>query len=230
MTDYENWQVITRQELASLYEKLTMAAIAARYGVTTGAVAHRLRTWGLSARITGKKHSPGPKRQFNPPRDELESLYQKLSMREIAKHYGVGETVIFTRIKEAGLRGPTRSERLSGTPKSESHKAAIKAAVGDRSGPANPNWRGGVSPISARERTSAKYRAWKEAVLQRADYRCERCGVEAGSRCDCCGHIRRLHAHHKEHFSRNHAERYNPANGEALCERCHHVEHFEQIG
>lgn len=230
MTDFESWQVITRDELEALYGRLTMTAIAARYGITFGAVSHRLRIWGLTKRQTGKGHSPGPRRSFNPPKLELQELYSRMSMREIAKHYGVGETVIFHRVKEAGLPFISRSDRLTGVPKSEAHKAALKASIGDRDGAANPNWRGGVTPESLRQRGRPEYRWWKETVLAQADYRCRRCNVGQGSRCDCCGHIIRLHAHHIRHFAKDETGRFDPTNGEALCEKCHHVEHSEKIG
>lgn len=229
MTLFEQWQKITREELAALYERSTMTEIAAQFGITPGAVSHRLRTWGLSARLTGKKHSPGPKRGFNPPLKELERLYRKMSMREIARHYGVGETVVFTRIKEAGLATVSRSERLTGRPKTPEHAARLAEAMkGKWAGSNNPQWRGGVMPERIMARSNPQYRAWKEAVLLAADHRCARCGVENGSRCGCCDHVIRLHAHHIKSFADHEADRYDPANGEALCEKCHRAEHHEQ--
>ena len=230
MINYRDWKNISRDELTALYEQLTMPALAARFDISVGAVFHRLRTWGLIGRMTGKRHSPGPKRSFDPPKEELAALYQAMSMREIAKHYGVGETVVFTRIKQAGLQGPTRTDRLTGKAKSPEHKAAIKAAIGDRFGKANPNWKGGVTAENFLARSKPEYRQWKEAVLKNAEYRCQRCGVASGSRCECCGHIIRLHTHHIRHFAKDEAGRHDPANGEALCEKCHHVEHFAKIG
>lgn len=229
MTLFDQWQAITREELAALYERSTMTEIAAQYGITPGAVSHRLRTWGLSARITGKKHSPGPKRGFNPPRKELERLYRKMSMREIARHYGVGETVVFTRIKEAGLTAISRSERLTGKSKSPEHVAKQAAAMkGKWAGENNPQWRGGVMPERKLARSNPEYRKWKEAVLLAADHRCQGCGVENGTRCGCCDHVIRLHAHHIRHFAEYPEGRYDPANGKALCEKCHRAEHHAQ--
>lgn len=231
MTDFEKWQNLTRDALSALYERKNMPEIAAQFGVTTGAVAHKLKAWGLTARTTGKKHSPGPKRGFNPPIDELESLYRQMSMREIAKHYGVGETVVFHRVKEAGFAPISRSERLSGKPKSERHRLAMSIATkGKMAGPSNPNWRGGVTSERMAGRSKPEYRAWKEAVLSAAGYQCQRCEVAAGSRCGCCGHIVRLHVHHKVSYALVPERRYDPANGEALCEKCHHVEHYAQKG
>ena len=73
----------------------------------------------------------GPKRKFNPPKDELNELYQKLSMRAIADVYGVGETVVWKRIKEFGIKlkkyGNHRKKR--GIVFSEEHKKNISSSL-----------------------------------------------------------------------------------------------------
>lgn len=204
-----------------------MPAIAAKYGVTTGAVAYRLRMWGLTARDTGMKHSPGPKRRFRPSKEELAALYRKMSMREVAAHYGVGETVIFTRLRDYGIKVRSLSESLTGKPKSLSHRLAMsKALLGKKLGAANHNWRGGVTSQNHRARSRTAYHEWKAAVLRRANYRCANCGLEHGKICRHCGHRVSLHAHHVKHFAKHPLLRYEPKNGRALCDRCHSEQHF----
>lgn len=226
MADFHDWQSLNREELREMYAAQPMSAIAARYGVTIGAVAHKLKAWGIKG-----AHAPGPKPSFNPDPKELADLYSRMSMREIAVHFGVGETVVFHRIKQAGLTPVSRSERLKGRLKSDSHRANLSAAlVGNLVGERNPNWKGGVSGEARRGRNTALHRTWKQAVLEAAAYHCQRCGVEQGSRCDCCGHIRRLHVHHIKTYAKHPELRYSPDNGEALCEKCHFAEHYVKTG
>lgn len=71
-------------------------------------------------------------------------------MKEIAEHYGVGETVVFKRLKEHGIAldgiGPGGHRKVKGKPKSPEHIAAMRRGrLGKYVGEANPNWRGGAS-------------------------------------------------------------------------------------
>lgn len=227
----KEWRVITRSRLGSLYKKHTVTAIAAMYDVTPTAVHYRLKFFGLTARDTGFKHSPGPKRSFLPPENELAALYERMSMRDVAAHYGVGETVVFHRLRQYGIPIKTRSERLTGKAKSLEHRLALsRAHIGTQAGPDNPNWKGGITSPNKLARSKRAYFDWKHAVLKTAGYRCESCGIEHGSVCGHCGHRVMLHAHHKKSFADNTALRYEPSNGRALCERCHDTEHEKKIG
>jgi 5-methylcytosine-specific restriction endonuclease McrA len=73
----------------------------------------------------------------------------------------------------------------------------------------NPNWKGGHST------RSSKQRAWANAVISRDGATCCRCGA-AGVE---------LHAHHIRSFKEHPELRWDPANGETLCFRCHWDEH-----
>lgn len=220
----DEWADVSREKLKTLYKEMPATAIAAKYDVTPGAVYHRLRAFGIKAADVGK-HSPGPKPQFNPEKDELEELYKTMSMAKIAAHYRVGETVIFMRLKQNGIGGISRSQRLKEYKRTPEHQANITASLPSRPGPKNPNWRGGVSSENLLARSRKEYRVWKSAVLEKHDYRCAKCGIEQGFVCDCCGGRILLHAHHIEPFSEAPDKRYNVANGIALCEKCHRKEH-----
>lgn len=227
----EEWRVITRSRLGGLYKKNTVTEIAAMYDVTPTAVYYRLKFFGLTARDTGVKHSPGPKRSFQPPKEEMAALYEKMSMREVAVHYGVGETVVFHRLRQYGIPIKSRSERLAGRPKSLEHRLAMsQAKIGKYVGPNSSNWKGGITAPNKLARSRRAYFDWKHAVLKAAGYRCESCGIEHGSVCGHCGHRVMLHAHHKKPFAKNPNLRYEQSNGKALCERCHDSEHDKKIG
>lgn len=231
MSKRDEWRAITRSKLERLYKKSSMPEIAVMYDVTTGAVAYRLRFFGLTARDTGFKHSPGPKRRFMPPKEELAGLYERMSMRDVAAHYGVGETVVFHRLRNYGIPIKSRSERLNGKPKTLEHRLKMsETRIGRWTGPKNFNWKGGKSSANKLARSKTAYFEWKNAVLKAGNYRCQSCGIEHGSICGQCGHRVYLHAHHIESFAGNAKLRYEPSNGKALCERCHDTEHDKQIG
>jgi 5-methylcytosine-specific restriction endonuclease McrA len=87
-------------------------------------------------------------RKFNISKEELNRLYQRHSMAEIAKIKGVGETVIHKRIHEYGItlegvgRGGHRKKK--GKVFTEEHRKNISAAMQGRiDGENNPNWKGG---------------------------------------------------------------------------------------
>ena len=227
----KEWRDITKSELEALYRKYPSSAIAAMYGVTEGAVAYRRRFFGLTSDETGFRHNPGPKRRFSPPKDELANLYGKMSMRDVAAHYGVGETVIFLRLKQYGIPVRSRSESLTGKKKSLEHRLAMsQSRIGRWPGNKNPNWKGGISGPNRMARSKAAYFEWKNAVFKRANHKCEMCGIEHGTICNHCGHRVYLHAHHIQDFAKNPKLRYEPSNGKALCERCHDSEHDKKIG
>lgn len=217
----KRWLDLSKNELIRICEGKSYAAVALEYGVTPPAVGFRMRLFGIYR---------NPKRTFEPPVDELRSLYKTMSMAEIAKHYGVGETVVFKRLDDYGIKKISRSERLTGKPKSLEHRLSMSRsalASGVRAGRRNGNWKGGKISANRSARSKAAYREWKIAVLKSANWKCQKCGLEHYSMCDHCGHRVRLHAHHIESFAGNESLRYDPNNGEALCDRCHQLEHHE---
>lgn len=226
--DKKEWRSITKSKLGNLYKLHGMPEIAAMYGVTTGAIQYRLKFFGL---VGTAKHKRGPKKSFLPNRKELQSLYSKMSMRDVAKHYGVGETVVFHRLRDYGISIRSRSESLLGKPKSLEHRLKMsESRLGKQTGANNPNWKNGVSSENHSARSRKSYHEWKFAVLKASDHKCASCGIEHGSMCSHCGHRVFLHAHHKKPFADNPSLRYDKKNGIALCERCHMAEHDKKIG
>ena len=177
------------------------------------------------------------KRTFHVTKDVLDSMYQSMTMDAIAKHFGVGETVIHKRIHEFGikLRGFEENPRTRPkVPFSPEHFAAIRLAHrnkrGQNVGDKNHNWRGGATEQNLAARRSGAYKEWKLAALGLAGNKCQQCGVAKGHLCDCCGQRVELHVHHVESFAKNIERRFDPTNSEVLCAGCHRSRHFGKIG
>ena len=73
-------------------------------------------------------------------------------------------------------------------------------------------WKGGITPINAKIRTSFEYKLWREAVFKRDNYQCIWGGKEHGSK---------LNADHIKAFSQYPELRFAIDNGRTLCHDCH---------
>ncbi len=187
---------IDRQTLVDLYEKHSVVEIAEVLRVDPKTVTTRMREYGLKLR------TKGPVKTFEPDRAELEDLYfnKHYSMREIADYYGVGETVVFKRLRDYKL---ILSKRVAKEQREQVEKARA-------------------------DRDSLGMQLWRKSVLQNAGYKCQRCGLEHRSICKCCGQKSVIHAHHIKPFSLFPELRLDVSNGVALCVMCHWTEHREE--
>lgn len=77
------------------------------------------------------------------------------------------------------------------------------------------NWKGGITPQNQKERSSSRYKRWRDAVFVRDDYTCQNCGRRGGS----------LNAHHISPWANDKERRYDVSNGVTLCEQCHKKVH-----
>lgn len=221
----KDWKSLSREELAKLIEKYPATTLATMFNVTSGAIYYRVRTYGL----TLGQHKPGPKASFNPDKVTLEKLIQEKTMAEIADHFGVSEASVFTRLKQNGIIGPSRSDRLKNYVRSDEHNRKIAEKLKLRTGPLANNWKGGIATENNKERSRKEYKEWKLAVLKRDEFKCVVCGVEQGSICKCCGNKTLLHVHHIEPFAKNKKLRNAISNGESLCSKCHYLKHEGKI-
>ena len=72
-------------------------------------------------------------------------------------------------------------------------------------------WKGGITPINTKIRSSREYADWRVAVFQRDDYTCQECGSRGVT----------LHADHIKPFAYYPELRLVIANGRTLCVPCH---------
>jgi len=105
-----------------------------------------------------------------------------------------------------------------GKPHSEEHKQKLREASirnGNkppvRSGSDNNLWKGGITPINAKIRSSGLYKKWRTSVLERDNYTCV-----------LCKRVRyKLEVDHIKKFSDYPELRLDIDNGRTLCKPCH---------
>lgn len=136
-----------------------------------------------------------------------------------------------TKLKISKKRYGKKASVLTREKMSETHKklksgSRLPVFIGEN----NPNWKGGITPLTSRVRRCFKNRQWISDIFTRDDYTCANCGARSGN-----GKKVILNAHHIEAFSdimkRNGIktledalvceELWNINNGVTLCKNCH---------
>jgi len=92
---------------------------------------------------------------------------------------------------------------------SKAHKGKPKP---NQSGEKSGKWKGGITPINHKIRTSLEYKLWRTAVFERDNYMCIWGGKEHGSK---------LNADHIKPFAYYPELRFAIDNGRTLCVTCH---------
>ena len=75
----------------------------------------------------------------------------------------------------------------------------------------NPNWKGGITPINIKIRTSPAYREWQNNCLKRDNFTDQKTGIRGG----------KLVVHHIYNFSSHSELRFDVKNGITLSEKSH---------
>jgi 5-methylcytosine-specific restriction endonuclease McrA len=107
--------------------------------------------------------------------------------------------------------GDTLREKYQTDPE---FRERVAAAQNVKGGSDHWNWKGGVTPLNQRTRTSKESNAWKLAVLHRDKYKCRLCGSDE-----------ELHAHHINSWATFPEDRYVLENGLTMCNKCHSTYH-----
>lgn len=137
-----------------------------------------------------------------------------------------------------GFRKPPSKEarmKMSKAQKGRHHSLETRRKMSESSrGAKSSQWKGGLTPILERIRTSSKYKQWKQDCLIRNEFTCQKCWQMGG----------KLHAHHIKPFKEliKEVKEYLPLmdlydaamiyvplwdveNGITLCKVCHKEEH-----
>jgi len=77
-------------------------------------------------------------------------------------------------------------------------------------------WKGGITPINRKIRTSLEYKIWRRAVFERDNFTCIWCKVKSGN-----GKAIILNADHIKSFAFYPELRFAIDNGRTLCVPCH---------
>lgn len=89
----------------------------------------------------------------------------------------------------------------------ETKKKISEGRMGDK----NWMWKGGITPINQKIRTSLEYSLWRKSVFERDNYTCIWCGYKDKD----------IHADHIKRFSDYPELRLAIDNGRTLCVECH---------
>jgi len=207
---------VSREELQRLYvdRRLSTYAIARRVNRDP----QRVYDWLVDYEIPLRHRSWDVTPRTRPYHDRAWLEYEYVSMRrsasEIAHQFNVTENTILFFL--GVLKIPRRRMGEIRALKHWGLDGKNNPMFG-RKGPANPHWKGGVTP----ERQSLYLsKRWKQAcavVWKRDNAICKRCGKKSKQ-----GYT--LHVHHVISFAVR-AQRDNPANLTLLCRECHHFVH-----
>lgn len=78
------------------------------------------------------------------------------------------------------------------------------------------NWKGGVTPLNHKIRTSREYKQWRKSVFEHDNYTCQDCNIRSAK-----GQAVYLEAHHLKSFAKYPELRFEISNGKTLCLDCH---------
>ena len=89
----------------------------------------------------------------------------------------------------------------------------------NQTGPANANWKGGITNPNQKKRNDPRIKEWRQAVFERDKFTCQDCGAKGY-----------LQAHHIVPISKDLSKAFNVENGKTVCVSCHEKIHGRFIG
>ena len=139
--------------------------------------------------------------------------------RKIGKALKGKKLVTFSEEHRKNISKAHKGKRLSEETKrrlSEAQKRIGNKPPLPRIGEKSNFWKGGITPINAKIRSSLGYKLWRKSVFERDNYTCIWCGNKSGN-----GKAIILNADHIKAFAYYPELRFATDNGRTLCERCH---------
>lgn len=104
--------------------------------------------------------------------------------------------------------------------KTQFKKGVENPAYGrNQTGPANNNWKGGITNTNQKRRNDPRLLEWRKLVFERDHYTCQKCGTKGF-----------LQAHHIIPFSEDFSKAFDIENGLTVCVPCHEEIHGRFIG
>jgi hypothetical protein len=101
---------------------------------------------------------------------------------------------------------------LRGRKHTEEHIRKFKLSnIGKHCGDRNGSWKGGITPMNVKIRTSIESKLWRNSVFARDNWTCQKCGTRGVNLC----------SHHIYNFSQYPELRFAIDNGITLCKECH---------
>jgi len=194
--------------------------LAKQFGCSAAAISRRLKKLGIKAR-------PFSTQGLQVRLGAILSEESKDKIRQ--KHIGMKYTDAVNAKK--GLKGSLnpffgkqhseeskniQREKMVGRKLTPEHRLKVikglaKAWLNQPKGELASAWKGGITPINAKIRSSKEMDLWKLAVKERDDYTCVLCGFKSLSN----------HADHIKRFSEFPELRFAIDNGRTLCQHCH---------
>lgn len=188
---------------------------------------------GINAPFFGKHHTEKSKQKLrlkHTGKIMSEDSKQKMSLshKGMPMHENTKKALLKSLIGNThtkGMKMPESfgkkiSERLIGNQfnKNRKHTQEWKDFMSIRmTGEKSPAWKGGITPINQKIRSSREYNEWERSVLQRDNWTCQKCRYTAKTR---------IVAHHILNFAEYPMLRFDINNGITLCRpKCHKLFH-----
>ena len=160
--------------------------------------------------MKGKKHSKETKEKMRLASEGNKSFLGRKHSDEVRERMRLSAIESYKNGRVSYFKG--KKPWNTGVPNTPEVKLKISAKL---SGDKNPNWKGGITPLKMKIRTSPEYREWRLKVYENSNYSCQLCGIKGDLKSPY------LHADHIKSFHKNPELRLDINNGRVLCLNCH---------
>lgn len=146
-------------------------------------------------------------------------VVQGKTMARIASEVGTHACVVLDALRRFQIKPRKAHGHFKGVRFSAEHRSRISRALAGKPkewnrGVKNPNWQGGRTSAVQMERSTTRYKAWKDQVFNRDVF------------CVNCGSTKNRVAHHIKFYQEFPELRFDVSNGVVLCRSCHSKYHL----